>query len=73
VIVLDSGESSGQGRLPYLQQGIVQILANATGGLGIVLEHRYYGQSIPVLNFTTDSLRYVFRNDGGVMVNQTAT
>ena len=57
VIVLDSGESSGQGRLPYLQQGIVQILANATSGLGIVLEHRYYGKSIPVANFTTDSLR----------------
>ncbi|KAI0084544.1 peptidase S28 [Irpex rosettiformis] len=59
VIVLDSGESSGQGRLPYLQQGIVQILANATNGLGIVLEHRYYGKSIPVANFTTDSLRWL--------------
>lgn len=57
VIILDSGESSGTGRLAYLQQGIVQILANATGGLGIVLEHRYYGKSIPVANFTTDSLR----------------
>lgn len=59
VIVLDSGESSGTGRLPYLQQGVVQILANATGGLGIVLEHRYYGKSVPVANFTTDSLRCV--------------
>ena len=59
VIVLDSGESSGTERLPYLDTGIVDILANATGGLGIVLEHRYYGESVPVLNFTTDSLRYV--------------
>ncbi|KAI0804685.1 peptidase S28 [Irpex lacteus] len=59
VIVLDSGESSGTGRLPYLQQGVVQILANATGGLGIVLEHRYYGKSVPVANFTTDSLRWL--------------
>ena len=57
IIVLDSGESSGVGRLPYLQQGIVDILTNATSGLGIVLEHRYYGNSVPVLNFTTDSLR----------------
>ena len=35
VIVLDSGESSGTERLPYLDTGIVDILANATGGLGI--------------------------------------
>ncbi|KAI0703405.1 peptidase S28 [Cytidiella melzeri] len=59
VIVLDSGEDSGVDRLPFLQQGIAQILANATGGLGIVLEHRYYGSSIPVNNFTTDSLRWL--------------
>lgn len=57
VIVLDSGESSGTGRLSYMQQGIVDILTNATSGLGIVLEHRYYGKSVPVMNFTTDSLR----------------
>ena len=57
VIVLDSGESAGEGRLPYLDTGIVDILTNATGGLGIVLEHRYYGKSVPVLNLTTDSLR----------------
>lgn len=59
VIVLDSGESSGIERLPYMDTGIVDILANATGGLGVVLEHRYYGESIPVQNFTTDSMRYV--------------
>lgn len=57
VIVLDSGEDPGTGRLPYMDTGIVDILANATGGLGVVLEHRYYGQSIPVQNFTTDSMR----------------
>lgn len=59
VIVLDSGEDSGTDRLPYMQQGIVDILTNATHGLGIILEHRYYGKSVPVLNFTTDSLRCV--------------
>lgn len=63
VIVLDSGESSGTGRLVYMQQGIVDILTNATNGLGIVLEHRYYGASVPVMNFTTDSLRYVNLDD----------
>lgn len=27
--------------LPFLEKGILQILSNATGGLSIVLEHRY--------------------------------
>ncbi|KAF8228544.1 peptidase S28 [Tricholoma matsutake] len=59
VIVLDGGETSGQDRLPFLDTGIVDILAKATRGVGVVLEHRYYGESIPVNNFTTDSLRWL--------------
>lgn len=43
VIVLDGGETSGEDRLPFLDTGIVDILANATAGIGVVLEHRYYG------------------------------
>ncbi|KAF8754379.1 Peptidase S28 [Rhizoctonia solani] len=46
-------------RLPFLQTGILAILANATKGLGIVLEHRYYGESIPVADFSTDSMRWL--------------
>jgi hypothetical protein len=34
VIVLDGGETSAVGRLPFLAHGIVKILAEATGGLG---------------------------------------
>lgn len=41
VIVLDGGETSGEDRLPFLDTGIVEILAKATGGVGVVLEHRY--------------------------------
>ncbi|QRV75051.1 Serine carboxypeptidase S28 [Ceratobasidium sp. AG-Ba] len=59
VFVLDGGETSGEDRLPFLQTGILSILANATKGLGIVLEHRYYGESIPVDNLSTDSLRWL--------------
>ncbi|GLB38681.1 putative peptidase S28 [Lyophyllum shimeji] len=59
VIVLDGGETSGEDRLPFLDTGIVEILAKATGGVGVVLEHRYYGSSVPVNNFTTDSLRWL--------------
>lgn len=40
VIVLDGGETSGEDRLPFLDTGIVEILAKATGGVGVVLEHR---------------------------------
>jgi hypothetical protein len=40
---LDGGETSVTDRLPYLDTGIVDILANATNGLGVILEHRYYG------------------------------
>jgi Serine carboxypeptidase S28 len=43
VIVIDSGETSGEDRLPFLDTGIADILAKATKGLGVILEHRYYG------------------------------
>ncbi|OSD07302.1 peptidase S28 [Trametes coccinea BRFM310] len=59
VIVLDGGETSGVDRLPFLDTGIVEILTRATGGVGVVLEHRYYGRSMPVNNLTTDSLRWL--------------
>ncbi|KAG9098271.1 hypothetical protein FS749_004258 [Ceratobasidium sp. UAMH 11750] len=59
VFVLNGGETSGEDRLPFLQTGILSILANATKGLGIVLEHRYYGKSIPVEDLSTDSLRWL--------------
>lgn len=60
VFVLDGGETSGENRLPFLRTGILEILPKATNGLGVVLEHRYYGQSIPVANFSTDSLRCIY-------------
>jgi hypothetical protein len=47
IFLLDSGETDAANRLPYLDHGILDILANATNGIGIVLEHRCYGGSIP--------------------------
>lgn len=44
VIVLDGGETSGANRIPFLDTGIVDILTEATGGVGVILEHRYYGK-----------------------------
>lgn len=59
VFLLAGGETSGEDRLPFLQKGILSQLAAATGGLAVVLEHRYYGGSWPVANLTTESLRFL--------------
>ncbi len=65
--ILDSGETDATGRLPYLDHGILDILTNATGGIGLVLEHRFYGESFPQRSqisptsdvWDTDGLRYL--------------
>ncbi|WVQ81073.1 hypothetical protein IAT38_003195 [Cryptococcus sp. DSM 104549] len=59
VYLLDGGETSGEDRLAFLDKGILQILSNATKGLSIVLEHRYYGESVPVSSLSTDNLRFL--------------
>ncbi|KIW82846.1 hypothetical protein Z517_02089 [Fonsecaea pedrosoi CBS 271.37] len=59
VFLYISGETSGPSRFSNLQTGIIQILMNATGGLGVILENRYYGQSYPFPNSTTDNLRFL--------------
>ncbi|GAB7365872.1 hypothetical protein MBLNU230_g7202t1 [Neophaeotheca triangularis] len=59
VIVLQSGETSGVGRLPFLQKGIVNILTKATNGIGVILEHRYYGTSVPTEDLSTENLRFL--------------
>lgn len=59
VIVLSSGEFDSVARLPYLEHGIVPILTKATGGVGLILEHRYYGTSFPVSNLTTQNMRFL--------------
>ncbi|KAI9641177.1 hypothetical protein NHQ30_009977 [Ciborinia camelliae] len=59
VIVLQSGETDAVGRLPFLQKGILHELAVATNGIGVVLEHRYYGASIPTPDFSTENLRFL--------------
>ncbi|KAL9577769.1 MAG: hypothetical protein Q9212_006153 [Teloschistes hypoglaucus] len=59
VIVLQSGETDGIGRLPFLQKGIVHKLAQATNGIGVILEHRYYGKSFPTPDLSTANLRFL--------------
>ncbi|KAI4255462.1 MAG: hypothetical protein LQ352_002555 [Teloschistes flavicans] len=59
VIVLQGGETDAVGRLPYLQKGIVHKLAQATNGIGVILEHRYYGASFPTPDLSTANLRFL--------------
>lgn len=59
VIVLQSGETSGEDRLGFLQKGLLHDLVKATNGIGVVLEHRYYGTSFPVPDLTTENMRFL--------------
>ncbi|KAK7885404.1 hypothetical protein LTR67_010582 [Exophiala xenobiotica] len=59
VFLYIAGEVNGVSRFSNLQTGIVQILMNATNGLGVILENRYYGESWPFENSSTDNLRYL--------------
>ncbi|KAI5369875.1 Putative peptidase S28, alpha/Beta hydrolase [Septoria linicola] len=59
VIILQGGETDGSGRLPFLQKGILHQLAKATHGIGVVLEHRYYGESWPVPDLSTKNFRFL--------------
>lgn len=42
-----------------MQKGLLHELAVATNGIGVVLEHRYYGDSIPTPDFSTENLRFL--------------
>ena len=59
MIVLEGGETGASDRLPYLQKGILQKLAQATNGIGVILEHRYYGTSFPTPDLSTENLRFL--------------
>ncbi|KAF1955060.1 hypothetical protein CC80DRAFT_493402 [Byssothecium circinans] len=59
IFVLLSGETSAVNRLNFLQKGIVNQVAKATHGIGVILEHRYYGTSFPFPNTSIENLRYL--------------
>ena len=59
MIVLQGGETSITDRLPFLQKGLLAQLAEATHGIGVILEHRYYGTSFPTPDLSTENLRFL--------------
>ncbi|KAF2857234.1 hypothetical protein K470DRAFT_223779 [Piedraia hortae CBS 480.64] len=59
VFLYIGGETSGESRFSNMQTGIIQILMEATSGLGVILENRYYGKSFPFESSTVDELRFL--------------
>ncbi|WPH03942.1 extracelular serine carboxypeptidase [Acrodontium crateriforme] len=59
VFLYISGETSGESRFSNLKTGIIKILMEATNGLGVILENRYYGHSYPYNTSSTDELRFL--------------
>ncbi|KKK21048.1 hypothetical protein ARAM_006545 [Aspergillus rambellii] len=59
VFVIAAGETNGEDRFPFLSQGIVTQFAATYHGVGVILEHRYYGESYPAAEVTPSSLRFL--------------
>jgi len=65
VILYLGGETAAENRLPLFHGGIIQKIANATGGLQVILEHRYYGYrgagegSWPTPDLSTHNMRFL--------------
>ena len=59
VIVLQAAENDATFRFSWLQKGIIYQLASALNGIGVVLEHRYYGKSFPTPDLSTKNLRFL--------------
>lgn len=59
VFVIAAGEAEASERLPFLSHGIVSQLAAKYNGIGVILEHRYYGKSYPVDALTPENIRFL--------------
>lgn len=59
VIVIQGGEAAAEYRKPKLNNGIGPLLARATGGVVLVMEHRYYGKSFPVSELSNENYRFL--------------
>ncbi|TXT04782.1 hypothetical protein VHUM_04050 [Vanrija humicola] len=59
VFVMDTGEGAGDRLVGYSISQNPALWAKKYNGIAIVLEHRYYGWSMPVPDLTTDNLRWL--------------
>lgn len=59
VILFLAGEAAGSYRFPLLEKGILYQLASTYGGIGVILEHRYYGTSFPFQQISVEDARFL--------------
>lgn len=59
VILYLPGDDSAEAVSDIFDYGIVDTIAKETNGLAILLEHRYYGASIPTPDLTTVNLQWL--------------
>ncbi|BFZ54197.1 hypothetical protein PYCC9005_001230 [Savitreella phatthalungensis] len=62
IVLLLGGEADATKRLSTLQTGIGNIIAEETDSKAILIEHRYYGQSLPFPDYKTENLKYLTVN-----------
>lgn len=53
------GEMNAASYLGYLNYGLMAKIANDSGAYMALLEHRYYGDSVPNNDLSTENLRYL--------------
>ncbi|KAJ7056562.1 peptidase S28 [Mycena amicta] len=59
IVLFNAGEEDASLYTGYLKNGtITGAIAYATGGATIVMEHRYWGASIPFANYSTANMKY---------------
>ncbi|GAA99823.1 uncharacterized protein L969DRAFT_91764 [Mixia osmundae IAM 14324] len=61
VLIWNAGEGSADDQTAaiFSNRTFIYNLTQSTNSVGIVLEHRYYGKSIPMPSFSTDDLQYL--------------
>ncbi|KKF96674.1 putative serine protease EDA2 [Ceratocystis platani] len=59
VILMSAGEKTGESQLSYMQDGVLARMAMATNGMMVILEQRYYGNSVPTADFTARNMRFL--------------
>lgn len=71
VVLFTPGEVAADGYTGYLtNETIVGLFGEAISGATIVLEHRYWGESSPFSNLTTENLQYLtLKNSIADLVN----
>ncbi|RUP51801.1 serine carboxypeptidase S28-domain-containing protein [Jimgerdemannia flammicorona] len=59
VIFYNAGETDATERGGYVLNSTMHDLAQSLQGIVVVIEHRYYGESTPFSNYTTENLRFL--------------